>query len=107
MIINKTSNYKRDLKKLIKKNMFKEITRINNIESLIIACSNLYELLNSPYKTIYYIEKKKGNLKEFYTARINSKLRLVFKPIGNYPYNILEIMELEFIEINTDHYGEG
>ena len=29
------------------------------------------------------------------------------KPIGKYPYNILEIEEIEFIDIDNKHYGEG
>ena len=49
----------------------------------------------------------KGNLKEIYTARINQKMRLCIKPIGEYPYNIVEITELEFLRIDDKHYGEG
>ena len=58
-------------------------------------------------KNIYYIEKKSGNLKEYYTARINSKMRLIIKPNSNYPYNIVEIQELIFECIDNTHYGEG
>ena len=30
---------------------------------------NLHELINNPYKNIYYITKNSGDLKEYYTAR--------------------------------------
>jgi hypothetical protein len=29
------------------------------------------------------------------------------KPIGEYPYNLVEIDKIEFTRINNDHYGEG
>jgi hypothetical protein len=29
------------------------------------------------------------------------------KPVGEYPYNNEEIIEIEFIEIDDKHYGEG
>lgn len=67
----------------------------------------MQELLCSPYKDIYCITKKSGNLKEYYTARINSKLRLIMKPIGDYPYNNMLIEEIEFVSIDDKHYGEG
>ena len=59
------------------------------------------------HKIWSYIEQKKGNLKEYYTARINQKIRLIMKPIGSYPYNTLEITDIEFIDIDDKHYGEG
>ena len=43
------------------------------------------ELMLNPLHIIYSIEKKNGELKEIYTAHLNSKLRLYIKPIGNYP----------------------
>ena len=51
----------------------------------------------------FLIEKSK----EFYTARINQKIRLFIKPVGEYPYNIIDIIELEFVSIDDSHYGEG
>lgn len=108
MVIDKSKRYIKSLEKLIiRKNLEVEYNRIQNIENLIIASKNLQDLINSPYKNIYYIEQKKGNLKEFYTARINSKLRLFMKPVGEYPYNKIEIDEIKFIEIDDSHYGEG
>lgn len=108
MIIIKSKNYFKSYNKLIvKKNLQKELERINNIENLIISSSTLQDVMCSPFKSVYYIEQKKGNLKEFYTARINSKIRLVMKPIGIYPYNKMEITEIEFIDIDKSHYGEG
>ena len=29
------------------------------------------------------------------------------KPVGKYPYNEIEITEMEFIEIDDQHYGDG
>ena len=29
------------------------------------------------------------------------------KPIGSYPYNTMEITDIEFIDIDDKHYGEG
>ena len=78
-----------------------------NIKNIILSSNNLQELLCSPYKDIYYITKKSGNLKEYYTARINSKLRLIMKPEGEYPYNNLTIDKIEFVSIDDKHYGEG
>lgn len=62
------------------------------------------ELILNNYSKIYNIEKKKGDLKEYYTARLNQKIRLIMKPIGKYPYNLIEIVEIEFIEIDENHY---
>lgn len=108
MIINKSKQFKKSYNKnILDKHLDKEKERISNIENLIINSKNLQDLINSPYKNIYHIEQKHGNLKDLYTARINSKLRLIMKPIGDYPYNILEIEELEFKDIDTSHYGEG
>lgn len=65
------------------------------------------ELLNNPFKTIYHIETKKGVLKKYYTARINEKIRLLMKPTGLYPYDTINIEEIEFVNIDEKHYGEG
>lgn len=108
MIIIKSKNYNKAYNKyIIKKHLIKEKTRIENIENVIINSKNLQELINDPYKNIYHIEQKHNDLKEFYTTRINDKIRLIMKPIGKYPYNILEIEEIEFIDIDNKHYGEG
>ena len=105
--IIETSRYKRDLKKLQNKKFIHELNRLKNIISLIINEKNLKDLINNNISKIYYIEKKSANLKEYYTARLNSKIRLIMKPIGEYPYNLIEIVEIEFIEINDNHYGDG
>ena len=49
----------------------------------------------------------KEKSKEFYTARINQNIRLFIRPVGEYPYNIIDIIELEFVSIDDSHYGEG
>lgn len=105
--IIETSRYKRDLKKLHNKKFINELNRLKNIISLIINEKNLKDLINNNISKIYYIEKKSANLKEYYTARLNGKIRLIMKPIGEYPYNLIEIVEIEFIEINDNHYGDG
>lgn len=108
MVIIKSKSYMKSFNKLIiKKNLVKEQMRISKIENIIIAAPTLQDVVCSPFKNIYHIEQKKGDLREFYTARINSKLRLIMKPIGNYPYNKLLIEEIEFINIDDSHYGEG
>lgn len=53
------------------------------------------------------MRRKNGVLKEIYTARINGKLRLYIKPKGNYPYELKIITEVEFLEIDDKHYGDG
>lgn len=108
MKIIESKNYKKDYKKIIlDKHLERERNRIENIKSLIIKSDNLQSLLLNGYSKVYYIEKKRGNLKEFYTARINSKIRLIMKPIGTYPYEKIEITEIEFVNIDDTHYGEG
>lgn len=108
MKIIKTAIYKKDFQKKIKnKHKKKEEETIEAIEELIIQCKNMKELMLNPLTIVYNIEKKKGNLKEFYTAKINSKLRMYIKPIGEYPYKLEEIVEIELIEIDDKHYGEG
>ena len=108
MIIIKTKQYTKDLKKyIINKHKTKELIRINNIENIILISRNLRELVNSTYKNIYHIEAKTGDLSGIYTARINSKIRLVMKPVGDYPYDKINIEEIEFLNIDETHYGEG
>ena len=106
--IIKTSAYKQDLKrKIINKHLDKEFVIIRKIEDLILSVNNLQELINNHFKNIYHIEKKSSNLKEIYTARVNKKIRLYLKPVGEYPYNLVEIEKIEFIKIDDKHYKEG
>ena len=65
------------------------------------------ELMLNPLSIVYNIEKKSGNLKEIYTAKINKKLRMYIRPVGKYPYNLEEIVEIELEQIDEKHYGEG
>lgn len=108
MYIIKSKNYLKSYKKKIEnKHLTKEAERIKNIENLLSSSNNLQTVMTSPYKNIYHIEQKTGNLKKIYTARINDKLRLIMKPQGAYPYNQIEIEEIEFIDIDDKHYKEG
>ena len=106
MIVIESTKYKKSYDKLLK-NKVKEQDRIEEIKNLFLMSNHLQTVLLNPYKNIYHIEQKKGNLKELYTARINQELRLVMKPIGTYPYNTMEITEIEFVDIDNKHYGEG
>ena len=105
MIIMETSRYKRSLKKILK-NKKRELERLENIKNLILECDNLHLLL-SEFKNVYHIEKKTGDMKEFYTARLNDKIRLLMRPVGEYPNKEVEIDEIIFEDIDDKHYGEG
>lgn len=108
MKIIKTKNYIKDVQKKIKnKHKVKEAETIEVIEELMIQSKNMKELMLNPLSIVYNIEKKTGNLKEIYTARINQKLRMYIRPVGKYPYNLEEIVEIELEQIDDKHYGEG
>ena len=100
--------YERTYKKcIVDKHLKKELDRINKIEVFIKLCENMQELITNDLCVIYGIQKKKGDLKEIYTAKVNNKIRLHMKPVGEYPYNMIEIQDIEFIKIDDSHYGEG
>ena len=106
MIIIESKSYRKTETKLLKnKHKVAELEKLNNIKNIIINKENLHELMISEFKYIYDIRKKSGDLKELYSASLNSNIRLLFKPVGEYPYNEIEIIELEFIEINDKHYN--
>ena len=87
--------------------MKKEEMIIIKIEQLLINSENMKEVVLNPLSKIYNIEKKKGNLKEIYTADINAKIRMYMKPVGMYPYKLEDIIEIELKKIDDKHYGEG
>lgn len=108
MKIIKTKNYLKDLQKKIKdKHKIKEEETIEAIEELMIQSENMKKLMLNPLSIVYNIEKKKGNLKEIYTAKINQKLRMYIRPVGEYPYNLEEVVEIELEQIDDRHYVEG
>ena len=72
-----------------------------------IQSKNMKELMLNPLSIVYNIEKKTGNLKEIYTAKINQKLRMYIRPVGKYPYILEEIVEIELEQIDDKHYGDG
>ena len=100
----KEKDYK---KKIVYKHKKQEMNTLKDIEELILDSSNLKVLLSNPLSQIYQIRQKKNNLKEIFTANLNSKIRLYMKPKGEYPYNVIEITEIEFLEIDDKHYGDG
>ena len=108
MKIYKSKQYESDYKKkIVGKHIYKEIDRIRDIEELILDMENLKELSLNPLSIVYGIHQKKGNLREFFTARVNGKIRLVMRPVGDYPYDQIKIEEIKFIKIDDKHYGEG
>ena len=108
MKIIKSKKYEKDYKKkILNKYKQKEINRIQNIEELVLDSENLKSLLLNPLSLVYNIRQKEGVLKEIFTAYENSKIRLYMKPIGEYPYNKIEIKSIEFLKIDVKHYGEG
>lgn len=103
-----SKNYDKDyVKKIKNRHLYKEDSRIQSIIHIFVEHLTLEDVLQNPVSKLYRIEKKKGNIKELFTARINNKLRLIMKPIGKYRYNYVEIVEIEFLEIDDTHYGEG
>lgn len=108
MKLIETSRYKRDYKnEITKKHKKDEENEIDNIKTFLISKDTLKDVMSDPLHLVYNIRQKKGNLKEYYTADINRKMRLFLKPIGTYPYNIIEVTEIEVTGIDNHHYGEG
>ena len=108
MKIIKTKNYLKDIQKKIRnKHKITEEETIEAIEELMIQSKCMKELILNPLARVYNIEKKRGELKEIYTAKINQKLRMYIRPIGKYPYNLEEIVEIELEQIDDKHYGDG
>lgn len=106
MKIIKTKAYERDYRsKLVKKHKKEEMDREMFIIRALMVCRNLYDASNDTYLKTRKFEKKKGNLKEYYTARLNDKIRIIMKPVGEYPYDTLLIEEIIFEEIDDSHYG--
>ncbi len=87
--------------------MNKELATIEAIEVLMVESENMKKLMLNPLARVYNINKKSGILKEIYTANVNKKIRMYIKPIGEYPYKLEEIVEIELEQIDDRHYGEG
>ncbi len=104
MKIIETSLYKRSYKKLLNKHMKKELEILDIIYSQMYLSNTLEEFLNSKIIPKYHIEQKNANLKGIYTARLNGQTRLLMRPIGKYPYKLVEIVAIELLDINEKHY---
>lgn len=87
--------------------MNKELATIEAIEVLMVESEDMKKLMLNPLTRVYNINKKSGILKEIYTANVNKKIRMYIKPIGEYPYKLEEIVEIELEQIDDRHYGEG
>ena len=105
MNIIESSKFKKSYKKIIiGKHLEKEKENLNKILIIIQNTSNLQNLMNSKYQQRYHIRQKEGNLKEYISASLSQRVRLILKPIASLPYNYLEIEDIEFVEINDEHY---
>jgi hypothetical protein len=105
MNIIESNRYKKSYKKIIiNKHLIKEDNELNNLINIIESCSNLQSLMSSSYQQFYDIRQKEGNLKEYISASLSKRVRLIMKPLDCLPYNYLSIEDIEFIEINDEHY---
>ena len=108
MNIIESDNYKKSYKKLLKTGV-REKERIENIKNLLISKKTLHDVMIDPLQNVYHIEQLTGNRHE-YSARLNNsnnKIRLIMKPVGNYPYNIMEITDIIFDDVDNYHYERG
>ena len=103
MNIIESKNYKKTYNKILK-NKTIEQECLEKIKNVIISSNTLHDVITSPFKNIYHIEQKKENLKYLYTARLNKNIRLIMIPVGNYPYNTMEITDIIFEDIDNNHY---
>ena len=105
MHIIESNKYKKTYKKIIKgKHLIKEEIELSKLLGIIETYNNLQSLMSSVYQSKYDIRQKEGNLKEYISAILSKRVRLILKPVGELPYNYLIIEDLELIEINDDHY---
>ncbi|HHU55137.1 MAG TPA: hypothetical protein GXZ48_00405 [Acholeplasmataceae bacterium] len=104
MILHKTNKYLRDCKKLKRKNRKELLINIEKIENVLIYHDNFYGVVNSPFYKIYNFEQLVGNREGYYSARIGGAERIIFKPVGEKPYNHIEIEEIILEEISVKHY---
>lgn len=108
MILNKKNKYLKSVeKKLGCSHKYKELEKLNNIEELLIEEENLGELFLNPLSKSYKFEQLTGNKSSLFSARLNQKVRVIFKPSCDQPYEYQNIIEIEMIEIDDKHYGDG
>lgn len=106
MVLIKCSKYSRDFKKIANDHRKDLMDKIEKIEQLLIESPNLYILKLNPLYIVYKIEELKGDRDGFFSARIGTKERLIFKPNVDQPYNYCEIDEITMVEINRKHYDK-
>ena len=105
MNIIETSKYKKTYKKIIiDKHLSEEKEVLNIVLGIIELYPNLQSLMNSIYQRKYDIRQKEGNLKEYISVSINQRIRLIIKPISELPYNYVEIVDIELVQVNDDYY---
>lgn len=105
MNIIESDKYKKSYKKIIKKSS-REKEKIENIKNLLISKLTLHDVMIDPLHNIYHIEQLLHNRHD-YSARVNNKIRLIMIPVGNYPYNTIEITDIIFEDIDNYHYERG
>lgn len=105
MKINQSKQFAKDVKKLEKNNQQKELNRLKQLMNFLILSDNLKEAKLNPVWNVYGFEQLKGDRKTEFSAQVNGRLRLIFKPIDTvYPYDKYEdIIELSLEEI-SDRY---
>lgn len=80
MKIIKSKKYIKDLqKKIIIKQMKKELETIIKIEELMINSENMKELMLNPFSKVYKIEKKERKLKRNIHSKNKSEIKNVHK----------------------------
>lgn len=105
MNIIESDRYKKAYNKILKK-CTREKESIENIKNLLISKPTLHDVMIDPLHNIYHIEQLLHNRHE-YSARLNNrnnKVRLIMVPVGEYPYNIMEITDIVFDDIDDYHY---
>lgn len=108
MNLTKDKTYMKSVeKKLVNKHKIKEYKKLLRIEEFLIEEDNLKTASLNHIWNMYGFEQLKGNDSNKFTAKLNSKIRVVIIPKYNEPYNYIETVNLKMVEIDDHHYKEG
>lgn len=105
MVVNKTSSYLRNLKKLKKSHKEEVLKRITKMEEILMNHDDLQQLSISVMWKMYKFEKLIGDKKGIFSVRLSQKYRLEFKPVNEPGYEFNEVVEVDLIEV-SDHYSK-